>query len=67
MKITRQGILDLNIKQTNGRWQEPHPVILNEEDMQARSLDLTLPGQRKALRRLEEHNDYVEEQLNLNS
>lgn len=62
MKQTRQGVLDLNIGQTNQRWKEPHPVILNDEDMKAREL----PEQRRGLQRLSEHNDRVEELLDLN-
>jgi hypothetical protein len=62
MKLTRQGVLDLNISQTNGKWKEPHPIILNEEEMQARAL----PEQRQGLRRLAEADDYDDELLNLN-
>lgn len=59
MKRTRQGVLDLNIKQTNGKWKEPHPIILQDEDMKAREL----PHQKMGLQRLAENNDSVEEQF----
>jgi hypothetical protein len=58
MKITRQGIRDLNTKQTNGKERPTHPLILNEQEHQA----LALAEQEEVLLR---HNHFKEAFKNL--
>jgi hypothetical protein len=44
MKITRQGVLDLNTNQINGKRRPLHPLEIQELDLRARALDYK-PGE----------------------